>query len=351
MNTNFRLRFLQKTCAPLALFLISHSAMATDWNQLIAVAPTLTTERVSLDTNGLVSADVAKLPNGKYRLIEFQSFSARLKPVLAIAVPKGLKLEELCTIDTFFDKRNAFNAKLTFTVNPALANEGSLLANSGISFENVFTLVPQIYISKYGFHFSATVPGVPHGQQKMGEYFSEFLQSHALKTKDGTVTIDLSEMNGFACDLMNGSVSFVVSGKLTYEAGLPKVSDWLGAELYEYIFLSYWKSQPSFVKTVTATDTHTEDEAFNLGISSGLPREVSGYILNTPEKLQKLMKSLKKDLESVTPEQKAQLKFDDLQNNWSMTLLYSAPKDLQQSQSLKISVDPVVVVPMKKEKQ
>lgn len=308
---------------------------ATDWSEVIKAAPFSKNVTLTYDEKGYVELKAIQLPNGHFRLTDFSNYQASKKPRVYVDLPNGLTdVEKQCQISA--KDKKPFKAFLKLTVNPML-QPGSLYPNmkmtlqgqtstlSNVQFENPYTLgTVKVDFSAVNMTYSR-IPHVPEYEQlgwMVKDYFVKLLNSQAQATGTADVTIDLSDMNGFACDLMLGKIQLKVTQTATYSPGAAERYVWMDSDEYVKVFKSYWQGETLFFGENSSAVTK-EDRAFLLGYQSS-PLNFETVSISTI-RLQSLIHSLTFNVTSLSSQQKDQLSADDLKINRTLTDTFTIP--------------------------
>lgn len=347
---------LNKAIKWIMLLNFNSIAFATDWNHLIDLAPNLKKEVLSLDKNCLIKAEVVKLPNGKYRIIEFKSFLASKKPTIVISAKADSDLNDLCRSSVLL--KNQFKAQLIIQTNPLKTNPilNTLVSNNNdIINEKEISIINQIENS---IEFGS--PQISFDKKQVGwiqydydaiskskgrlitDYYEEILNSELQKSDDGVFYYDLTNRNALACDLMQGRLTFTVSRSAEYELGLPARKTWLDLDQYTSVYQNFWKLQPLILDLKLSSKQTEIADALSLGLSINSNVE-SDEILKTPNRLQKLLSSLKSDIKNLSPKQKAEVYSRDLIGNWMLNDEYTKPAITTIKQNLIIGNESIFV--------
>lgn len=324
-------------------FLISSAAFATDWQNLINIAPTLKKETINLDNTGHIKAEVVKLPSGQYRFLGFTSFLAAKKPVITLTAKSGTDLNELCQNSVMFDK--PFKAQLTVQTNPLLTNSRPLFGPDINSFENPVTIGP----AKIAFEKKTTVwtlhdyDAIAKSKGRLlTDYYEEIMNAELLQSSDGVLRMDLSSMNAFACDLMQGKLVFSVTRTAEYEPGLPTRQTWLGLDQFTSIFQTFWKLQTQVTDARFTPRQNELAEAIALGVAAR--NTVAGEeILKSPDRLQKFLSSVKQDVRGLNSTQKTAVRTSEVTDNWLINSEYTKPATASTKRPLTVGDDAVFV--------
>lgn len=322
--------------------LASSVALATDWPTLITLAPTLQKETINLDTKGLIKADVAKLPSGKYRFLGFSSFLSEKKPIVTIEADPDTNLKELCQDSVFFDKKK-FKAQLTIQTNPMATNDRPMFGAVDLNdFDNPVTVgAAKISFSKKSAAWSLhDVEAMDKSKgRQVSDYYEELLNAQLQQSSNGVVRMDLSKMNAFACDLAQGFLVLSVTRTADYEAGLPMKENWVGLEQYTTIFKGFWSLQPQVVDARLPKQQNDLAEAVALGVAARRT-DVTEELLKSPARLQKFMASVKADARGLNQTQKAAIRTTEITGNWMMNSEYTKPATTSVKQNLVVSEEP-----------
>lgn len=332
-----------KTTLLISTLLVSSAAFATDWQNLINLAPGLKKETMTLDSNGYIKADVVKLPSGKYRFVGFNSFLAAKKPVLTVEADTGTDLNELCQNAVFLDQ--PFKAQLTVQTNPLVTNKRPLFSPDMNSFENPVTIgAAKITFDKKGAFWSTNdYEAISKSKGRLlTDYYEEIMNAQLQQSSDGVLRMDLSKMNAFACDLMQGKLVFSVSRSAEFEPGLPSKETWLPLDQYTSIFQTFWKMQPSVVDARSTPKDNELAEAITLGVVAR--SKVAGEeILKSPSRLQKFLASVKLDSKGLNPVQKAAIRSTEVTDNWMLNTEFTKPVNPTVKQNMTVGSDAVFV--------
>lgn len=319
------------------ILLASSISMATDWSDLIFQAPHAKKETINIDKKGLIQAVVARLPDGKSRIISFTSFSSEKNPVLNLGFAADDELNEKCEKALRLNK--PFKAQLTIQTNPLATNSFPLFGSPAKSFENPFRVgFGKVIFGKQMPHWSRYDQNALKNAQgrQIADYYEDLLNEKIEQSSDGVVQLDLSNMNGLACDLASGNMTFLVTRDLEYEAGLPVKESWLGLEQYASIFQSFWKTQPRIVDSKQTTQQNEIAEALLLGMATS-KANVDESLLKSPYRIQRFLASVKSEVKGLNATQKASVKSSEVADNWMMNVEYKAPEKLITQQTVLVS--------------
>lgn len=330
-----------KTTLFLTTLLVSSAALATDWQTLINLAPNLKKETITLDSNGYIKADVAKLPSGQYRFIGFNSFLVSKKPVLTVEAAPGTDTNELCQNAVFLEK--PFKARLVVQTNPLVANSNLLFGPDMNSFENPVTIGPaKITFDKKGAVWSLNdYEAISKSKGRLlTDYYEEIMNAQLQQSVDGVLRMDLSKMNAFACDLMQGKLVFSVNRTAEFEPGLPSKETWLALDQYTSIFQSFWKVQPSIIDARLNPTQNELAEAVALGVVAR--SKVAGEeILKSASRLQKFLASVKMETKGLSATQKSAIRSTEVTDNWMLNTEFTKPATATVKQNLTVGNDAV----------
>lgn len=316
---------MKKTLLTMIAVLGSSVANATDWANLINIAPTLQTENIAFDTKKQVTADVVKIPSGQYRLVSFTSFAANKKIIVSVDAPSYTVVGELCRDSVHFNK--PFKAQLIITTNPLVTNDKPLMAAPTLDiFENrpVFSPAKVTFEKKtigwtqMDYDSMAQAKG-----RQLVDYYADLINAQLQQAGDNIMVMDLSKLNAFACDLMTDRMEFRVTREVEYEAGLPKKQNWLGLDQFADIFHGFWRMQPRVVSPSLSVTQNSLAEAVALGIAAA--PKVTADELSSPARIQKLLAAVKAEVRGATTEQKPLMKSTDISDNWSMNTEFAQP--------------------------
>lgn len=329
-----------KTTLLISTMLVSSAAFATDWQTLINLAPNLKKETIALDSGGYIKADAVKLPSGQYRFLGFNTFLAAKRPVLTVEAD-GKDTNDLCQNAVFLDKK--FKAQLVVQTNPLITNNKPLFGPDMNSFENPVTIGPaKITFDKKGAFWSVNdVDVISKSKGRLlTDYYEEIMSAQLQQSADGVLRMDLSKMNAFACDLMQGKLVFSVTRTAEYEPGMPSKETWLALDQFTSIFQSFWKLQPQVVDTRLSQNQNELAEAVTLGVVARSKVAVE-EILKSPARLQKFLASVKMDTKGLNPIQKAAVRSTEVTDNWMQNTEFTKPAAATVKQNLTIGSDPV----------
>lgn len=325
------------------LLLTSSSAYATDWNKLIELAPSAKKERVQLDEKGYVTANVVKLPSGKLRFLGFNNFGIINKPVIVVEA-KTQDLDDLCLGGVHLNE--PFKAKLTMQVNAAAGlTTGFLGTGSKLDeFDN------PVKVGKPVLSFSKSRPkwtmydmeAMKNTKGTLGDYYLGLLNDQLLRSDGNTLTMDLSKLNAFACDLMAGNMTIQVNQSVEAEAGMPAEKSWLELEQYAAIYRKFWNYQPLIINPSQTALQNQLAEAVALGVSIGstLP---AAEVLKSAPRVQKFLFSVKSDVRNLAPVQKASVAASEVMQAWNMNTEFVIPENLVHRQTRTVLDDAVFV--------
>ncbi|QDK44768.1 hypothetical protein DOM22_06110 [Bdellovibrio sp. ZAP7] len=294
------------------------NAQATDWGSLGKWAPSLKSESIYLDPDTGLRAEVYKLPTGASR---FHRLFVKNTPIKVIVDAKrNSKAGDLCKLSIFLGKR--FKAKLVI---PGDGISAAALAKFSTFENSVVVGEPKINLTKnYGYWISNDT----EYRESKGSLENEIsLIGAKVRESDGReIQIDLSDKNALACDLMEQTVQFSVVRDITYEKALPDKTMWIKQSAYTSIYQQFWKFQPNVVSNKNTPKQNEIAEAFALGVAA---RSVvaTSEMLNSAERIQTFLNSVKADYVTLNATQKATAKDSELYNNWGMNIDYVKPEN------------------------
>lgn len=338
---------IKKYSIALLIFSSMNTAAAeTNWSKVIETAPRSPQVLLQLDPYGQILAKAMQMPNGQFRLVYFYSFKPFLKPRIYIDNYQGPdSIATICRASLRDGK--PFKGKLKFTVDAWVHNAASLeivpIINyprkkigqvSNVVFENPFVLGPvnvDFDVTKVVY---STIPGRPKNEFQSNadilNYYRDLLKTEAMKPNQVQASIDLSDKNGFACDLMLKNLSIKVSQQASYETGAPTKTEWIGNVDYLNMFKIYWKTEPFYFKD--ATSVSDEDRAFVLGYKSSY--SFTQLQESKPSRVTSLIKSLSLNIDALKTRQIDEWSYNDIENNVVMASEYSMPKVLSKDEEL-----------------
>lgn len=339
---------LKKCSIALLFFTTAASAVATtDWQKLVELAPYSRIVKLKLDNDGHITAYAMKMPNGHYRLIRFLDYMAPLKPRIYIENYQGPdSVAQLCKDSA--ENGKTFKAKMKFTVDAWAHNQASL---QNIVFDNPFTFSP-VHVDFETTNLKYTrIPGRPDYDRPFAweilDYYRNLLNTEAAKPNQVQASIDLSDKNGFACDIMAGRLAIKITQQAIYETGAPRRSDWLNTTEYLDMFKIYWKTEPLFFNDTA--NVSAEDRAFVLGYKSspGFANLVKGKV----SRLSRLIESLVVNIDSLKTLPQDQWTTLNTEDNRTMTAEFSVPNERNEKQDLVIleATDGIAIRPTSEE--
>ena len=339
---------LKKYSIALLFFTTAAFAVATtDWQKLAEIAPYSKNVQLKLDKDGHITAYALKMPNGHYRLIRFLDYMAPLKPRIYIENYQGPdSVAKLCKEST--ENGKTFKAKMKFTVDAWAHNQASL---QNMIFDNPFSFTPvHVDFENTKLKYSR-IPGRPDYDRPFAwevlDYYQDLLNTEAAKPNQVQASIDLSDKNGFACDIMTGGLAIKITQQALYETGAPRRSDWLNTTEYLELLKIYWQTEPLFFND--SANVSAEDRAFILGYKSSL--DFANLVKGKPTRLSRLMESLTVNIDKLKTLSQDQWTTLNTEDNRTMTAEFSVPNQRNEKQDLVIleAYDGIAIRPMSEE--
>lgn len=226
----------------LLLLVTSKNVLAeTNWEELqeIAKNPKYVT---AINTQTRAELKLVELAKGRYRL---DSFKVVPLHQMVFTYESSRELKELCR--GYFENRNKkFKAKLTFSKNNEINFSSFVLENGeklGIDMiENPFVAselkVRDLSENDQTIWIDKTLDSIKMGGN-VNQYYLNLFNQHIKNSVSDVVEIDLSELNGLACDIGLGNIKPEISANLTFERALPLVSFWLKREIFAEVANHY----------------------------------------------------------------------------------------------------------------
>lgn len=226
----------------LLLLVTSKNVLAeTNWEELqeIAKNPKYVT---AINTQTRAELKLVELAKGRYRL---DSFKVVPLHQMVFTYESSRELKELCR--GYFENRNKkFKAKLTFSKNNEINFSSFVLENGeklGINMiENPFVAselkVRDLSENDQTIWIDKTLDSIKMGGN-VNQYYLSLFNQHIKNSVSDVVEIDLSELNGLACDIGLGNIKPEISANLTFERALPLVSFWLKREIFAEVANHY----------------------------------------------------------------------------------------------------------------
>lgn len=225
----------------LLLMTYTNTFAETNWEELqeIAKNPKYVT---AINTQTRSELKLVELAKGRYRL---DSFKVVPLHQMVFTYESRRELKELCR--GYFENRNKkFKAKLTFSKNNEI-NFSSFVLETGEKLEidmienPVVTSelkVRDLSENDQTIWIDKTLDSIKMGGN-VNQYYLNLFNEHIKNSTSDVVEIDLSELNGLACDVGLGNIKPEISANLTFERALPLVSFWLKRELFAEIANHY----------------------------------------------------------------------------------------------------------------
>lgn len=232
-----------KNLAIIFLFIsINHSIVAeTNWDELQEVAknPKVVS---AIDPKTRFEIKLIDLGNGKFRIDSFKTV-----PLSQLyLIYEGKKdLKDLCS-DYYLYKNRAFKAKVLFSKNNEIDYSFFKLEN-GMSLKKEMIENPilstEIKVRDLSENDKTIWIDKTFENVKMGgdvnQYYVNLFNSHIKNSSADEVQIDLSKLNGLACDIGLGNIKPEITTQVTLEKSLPTISFWLNRELFSEISVHY----------------------------------------------------------------------------------------------------------------
>lgn len=302
------------------------AAQATDWNSLIDSAPNAKQERLQIDDNGFVIANVAKLPSGKIRFLNFTSFGVASRATVIVESPMVDKAE-MCSLGVH--GKEPFKAKLVMETNAVADLDGGFFGKKSKldAFEN------RIKVGKAVLSLSKKIASWTlydfdsiKKSKSVWEYYESVLNEQLQKSGGDTLTMDLTKYNALACDLIYGNIVIKATQQVEYEVGLPAQTTWLSLRQYSSVYKRFWTAQPHVTSLKFSAAQNEQAEALALGIA------VAGVVptdrlLESPKRIQKFLVSVKSNVGGLQPSQKVEVREDEVYTAWNMTAEYVLPEN------------------------
>lgn len=317
--------------------LLSNSVFsATDWEQLLKVTKSAEFESIVVDPDGFVEVRVAHLPNERVRFMGFKKYSNPLKMKLLVSTPTydmripNFDMKNICNDYVIFKK--SFKAVLTFSMSPVEENFQIRLRDgrkiSAYEFENPISSSDALVIplsNSYTFPWTVNSMDLFKFEGKrLQEAIPDLINDEIKKRKSSTVTVDLSDYNGVACDLGLGSIAPVLEKTFTYEKGLPNSSFWINQSKYVEIYNSFWREYSRAIKNVNQEDMKVS-ELLLLGINLADKDEAVQSLFEKNGRVMTLYNSFKYKKDKA---------YDDYEVQWRQTFDYEVAKDTMATQTM-----------------
>lgn len=325
---------MKRLLSTILISMVSSLAFATDWTEYIKEYPSLRETKLRLDNDGHVEAKVFKRASGKYRFLGFNSYSVSKRPIITIDSANITDTNELCQNSLRLNKK--FKATMRLQVDPLFEtsnNENSLIKGIALKdFENpvnVSETVLEFSKAGVGWSFWDTENTLKANGNPVWTVYLDFLNK-AIKesSSSGSVEVDLSEYNGLACDLLDGTLVIRLKKEVSYEAGKPVGQTWLGSDQFTNIYKSFWKTHPLLTFTELTSKENAMAEAALLGYVSAQEIQSSELFKNN-QRIQTLLQSMKLRSEKLKTLQPQDTSSKELIDNLMMTYEYSVPSKLQ----------------------
>lgn len=294
-------------------------AAETNWGELIKNINSIQVETVKA-TNSDITIDVAILPSGKVRLIRLNQANVPEQAVLMID-SKESDLKKTCKESLLY--RNPFKASLSINKGgPALGFNFQLSNGEQLNsemFENPYRVINNFVQILPGSKFSWT-PLARYEKGPEAELLS--LIQNAIKSE--TVSIDLSEHNGIACDIASGHVKLSFATTVIHEKGLPKKTAWINQYQFAEFYRAFWTDRNKFKLSLSGTELRA-NELILLGWNLSEVKFDKTTLYESANRLSSLFSALKQDQGGVKDSERPNIDIAKLEVNWKRTFEHTVP--------------------------
>jgi len=213
----------------------------TKWEELQEIARN---PKYVLAINEKTKAEIklVDLGNGKYRIDSF-----KVNPVSQMLLEyEGKKeLNDLCK-DYFLFPKKTFRAKAVFFKSSGIRYADFVLANGESLKEEMIEnpilkselKVRDLSESDKTIWIDKTADRIKMGSD-INQYYLNLFNSNLKESSAEKVEVDLTNLNGLACDIGLGNIAPVISQEISWEVALPTFSFWLKKDVFSEISNNY----------------------------------------------------------------------------------------------------------------
>ena len=325
-------------------FSLSVQATETNWTKIIKDMNLIQVETVKINNSSL-NIDVASLPDGKTRLVSVNRIKIPEQVMIQIETNET-NLKALCEESLVF--KNYFKAQL-------LVSKGNLpqifsftLASgekkNSSHFENPFQIenekVEILSGSKFPWTYAYELGRYQNGPEaKLISMIELALRQQTAET----VTVDLSEHNGIACDLASGKAQLSLTKSIRHEKGLPDRKSWINKDRFAEVYRGFWKDRMELNSSLTGTDLRSH-ELVLLGWNLAEIKFDRSIINRSNGRLGFLYNALKENIMGVKDAEKPELDIMNIETSWKKTFEYVIPTEIFMKRDLEtFSGSPILV--------
>jgi hypothetical protein len=325
-------------------FSLSVQAAETNWTKLIKDMNLIQVETVKIQ-NTSMNLDVASLPDGKIRLVSVNRLRIPEQVIIQIET-KEKDLKTLCEESLVF--KNSFKVQLLVSKGTLPQNFSFSLASGeekkSIQFENPFQIenekVEILSGSKFPWTYAYELGRYQNGPEaKLVSMIELALRQQTAET----VTVDLSEHNGIACDLASGKAQLSLNKSIRHEKGLPDRKSWINKDRFAEVYRGFWRDRIELNSSLTGTDLRSH-ELVLLGWNLAEMKFDRSIINRSSGRLGFLYNALKENIMGIKDTEKQDLDIINIETSWKKTFEYVIPTEIMMKRDLEtFSGSPILV--------